>query len=133
MFEPRIEEGKVLENLVYVINDDCKRFLTRAGELRTDFIQLCDSNHNPINYTKPLDIKLVHVNRLAIVEPEIVKRGMQLGLKWVPTVRGHYYLYINKCLMNPTYEIGVCAGQADHTTSKVSAPKVTKICFCEES
>jgi hypothetical protein len=58
---------------------------------------------------------------------------MQIGLKWTPTVRGHYYLYINSLLMNPNYELGVCAGQADHTTTKVTPPKVTKLCFCEES
>lgn len=104
--------------------------MTRAGEPRTDFIQLCDGNHNPVNYTKDFDVKFVHINRLAIVEPEIIKRGMQFGFKWTPTVRGHYYLYINQCLLNPTYEIGVCAAQADHLTSKVTGPKVTKICFC---
>jgi hypothetical protein len=70
---------------------------------------------------------------LAIIEPEIIRREMQFGLKWTPVVRGHYYLYINKCLLNPAYEIGVCAGQADHLKSTVTGPKVKKICFCEES
>lgn len=56
---------------------------------------------------------------------------MQIGLKWTPTVRGHYYLYINSLLMNPNYELGVCAAQADHTATKVTPPKVTKLCFCE--
>jgi hypothetical protein len=58
---------------------------------------------------------------------------MQHGLKWTPVVKGHYYLFINNFLMNPTYEIGVCAAQADHSISKVSPPKVVKLCFCEES
>lgn len=55
---------------------------------------------------------------------------MQFGLKWTPKIRGHYYLYINNVRMNPTYEIGVCAAQADHLISKVTPPKVNKICYC---
>lgn len=35
--------------------------------------------------------------------------------------------------MNPTYEIGVCAAQADYKVSTVTPPKVVKLCFCEES
>ena len=40
--------------MVYVINDECKKYLTRAGEPRTDYIQLCDANNNPVNYGKEL-------------------------------------------------------------------------------
>jgi hypothetical protein len=38
--------------MVYVVNDECKSYLTRAGEPRIDTIQFCDSNDNPINHDK---------------------------------------------------------------------------------
>lgn len=113
-----------------MVNDECKKFLTRAGEPRVDYILLCDSNNNPVDYHKPLDIYFLHINRLAIIRPEVERRNMQFGLKWTPKIRGHYYLYINNVRMNPTYEIGVCAAQADHLISKVTPPKVNKICYC---
>jgi len=75
----------------------------------------------------------VHINRLAIVRPEIIPRNMQFGLKWTPTVRGHYYLYINSVRINPPYEIGVCAAQADYKTTIITLPKIKKICYCEET
>jgi hypothetical protein len=58
---------------------------------------------------------------------------VDIGLKWTPTVRGHYYIYINNIQINPPYEIGVCAAQADYANTKVVPPKINKICFCEES
>jgi hypothetical protein len=58
-----------IENLVYVVNDECKKFLTRAGEPRVDYIQLCDPDNNPIDYKEKIDVIFVHINRLAIVRP----------------------------------------------------------------
>jgi hypothetical protein len=73
----------------------------------------------------------LHINKLALIRPEIIKKGVDVSLKWVPTVRGHYYVYINNIRINPPYEIGVCAAQADYTKTKLVAPKINKICFCE--
>jgi hypothetical protein len=42
-------------------------------------------------------------------------------------------MYINNVRMNPPYEIGVCAAQADDKTTIVTLPKIKKICYCEES
>ena len=68
-----------------------------------------------------------------MIRPEITRQGVDVGLKWLPTVRGHYNIYINNIRINPPYEIGVCAAQADCGNTKVVAPKINKICFCEES
>lgn len=58
---------------------------------------------------------------------------MQFGLRWTPTIRGHYYIYINGTRMSPPYEIGVCAGQADYKKTITTLPKIQKLCYCEES
>jgi len=107
--------------------------LTRAGEERVDYILFCDSNNNPLDYEGEIDVFFLHINKLAMIKPHIERKNMQFGLRWSPIVRGHYYMYINHVRMNPTYEIGVCAAQADHLISKITPPKVTKICYCEES
>lgn len=39
-----------IESLVYIVNNDSKHYLTRAGEKRVDFIQVCDVEFNPIEY-----------------------------------------------------------------------------------
>lgn len=116
-----------------MVNDECKKFLTRAGEPRVDYIQICDRDGNPIDYREKLDVVLVHINKLAIIRPEIIVKDLQRGLRWVPTIRGHYYIYINKVRLNPPYEIGVCAAQADYKTTIVTLPKINKICYCEDS
>jgi len=72
----------------------------------------------------------LHINKLALIRPIIKRRNLQFGLEWTPVIRGHYYLYINNVRMNPTYEIGVCAAEADFLKSKVDPPKVHKICYC---
>ena len=113
-----------------MVNEECKKYLTRANEPRTDYVQLCDSTGNPVDWKEGLDVRLVHINKLSVIQPELMRRGIQLGLKWCPTVKGHYYLYINSVRINPSYEIGVCAGQADFKNSVVTPPKVKKICYC---
>lgn len=117
--EAKEADFKNIENMVYIVNEDCKKHLTRAGEFRTDFIQLCDAYGNPIDFRDKLEVYFEHINKLATYKPELERNELQIGLKWCPTVRGHYYLYINDVRMNPTYELGVCAAQADHKMTKV--------------
>ena len=49
--EELIEKGgKDAESLVYIVNEQAKKYLTRAGEDRTDVINFCDDSGNPIVY-----------------------------------------------------------------------------------
>jgi hypothetical protein len=54
-----------------VVNDECKKFLTRAGEERVDYIMFCDSNNNPLNYDGLIDVFFLHINKLAIIKPKV--------------------------------------------------------------
>lgn len=107
-----------------MVGDDCKKYLTRAGETRIDYIQFCDSSCNPIEYSKSFEVRFIHSNHLAVIEPYIVRKEGLFGLKWTPTIMGHYYIYIDSYIINPDHEIGVCAAQFDYSKTKVTAPKV---------
>ena len=58
---------------------------------------------------------------------------MRVELKWRPTIRGPYEIYIEGIRLNPDYELGVCAAYADLKFSKLETPKKIEICYSEES
>lgn len=109
--------------MVYIVNENSRKYLTRAGEERVDIVNLCDSDGNPINHEGPLKIYFKHMNLPEYINPEISIDGIKVELKWAPTVRGPYEVYVNQIRLNPDYEIGVCAAYADLANSKVELPK----------
>lgn len=51
--------------MVYIVNENAKKFLTRAGEVRVDVINVCDDEGNPINFNPETKIYFRHLNILS--------------------------------------------------------------------
>ena len=73
------------------------------------------------------------MNTHEVYKPEVKQDGVRVELKWMPIVRGPYEVFFNGIRLNPEYEIGVCAASADVANSKIEIPKVTKLCYSEET
>lgn len=48
--------------MAYIVNENSKKFLTRAGEPRTDVINVCDEEGSPINFNPNTKIYFRHLN-----------------------------------------------------------------------
>ena len=48
--------------MVYIVNEHARKFLTRAGEPRTDVINVCDEEGNAINFNPATKIFFRHLN-----------------------------------------------------------------------
>lgn len=55
--------------MVYIVNENGRKYLTRAGEERTDLINLCDDDSNPIVYEGPLEVYFKHLNLSELIKP----------------------------------------------------------------
>ncbi len=120
--------------MVYIVNEHARKFLTRAGEPRTDVINVCDEEGNVINFNPATKIFFRHLNiDSQIIVPEIKydAYGTRIELKWTPTVRGPYEVFLNTTRLNPNYEIGVCAAVIDIKSCKIQPPKKIDLCFME--
>ena len=77
MKEEKMVEKNV-ESMVYIVNDNARKYLTRAGEERIDVINICDDDGNPINHTGELKIYFKHLNLPEFIEPEINIDGIKV-------------------------------------------------------
>lgn len=58
--------------MVYIVNEHARKFLTRAGEPRTDVINVCDEEGNAISFNPATKIYFRHLNiESEIIVPEI--------------------------------------------------------------
>jgi hypothetical protein len=131
-----MEEQKVNkdeEAMVYIVNEQAKKYLTRAGEERMDVINFCDAAGNPIIYKGDVNIYFKHIKIQEIYKPSIEMKGVRVELRWTPMIRGPYEVFFNGIRLNPEYEIGVRAAEANAEQSKIELPKVKKLCYAEET
>lgn len=57
-----MKKDKNVESMVYIVNEQARKYLTRAGEVRVDVISLCDADGNAINYSPETKIYFKHLN-----------------------------------------------------------------------
>ena len=63
---------------MYIVNEQAKKYLTRAGEARTDVINFCDDSGNPIVYEKDTEIYFKHLNVHEVYKPKINRDGIRV-------------------------------------------------------
>lgn len=69
MKEGKQEQAKV-DAMIYIVNENAKKYLTRAGEDRIDVINFCDDEGNPLHQSaEQLDIYFKHMNLEEIIRP----------------------------------------------------------------
>lgn len=51
-----------VEQMVYIVNEHARKFLTRAGEARVDVINVCDEEGNAINWNPATKVYFRHLN-----------------------------------------------------------------------
>ena len=95
--------NKDSESLVYIVNEQAKKYLTRAGEERIDVINFCDDSGNPIVYKEDIEIYFKHMNVHEVYKPTVNIDGIRVELRWSPIIRGPYEVFFNGIRLNPEY------------------------------